>query len=241
MVSRRDEVRADWLLRSAVGVVLLVVAVFVVIRLVQDLPHLLAGTPSADPFGRRYVEHPLEGYLHIVPGALFLLLALPQLSVRVRGRHLRIHRRLGRAAVLLGLVSATFGLVFGARYAFGGAPQTAATMVFGTWFGITLVLGLRAARTHGVAVHRRWMVRAFAVSTGVGTIRLWVGLLFGTGLTGFDEAFGWAFWLGLSMHVMAGELYLRWRPDPPRTRRPQSRPPSERPGARPVDNPAPRR
>lgn len=54
------------------------------------------------------------------------------------------------------------------------------------------------------------MVRAFAVSTGVGTIRLWVGLLVGTGVTGFGEAFGWAFWLGLSMHVLAGELYLRW-------------------------------
>lgn len=210
---------ADRLIGAAVVLVLLVLGVFVVLRLVEDLPHLLAGTPSDDAFGRRYVEHPWEGYLHIVPGALFLLLALPQLSLRVRRRHLRLHRRLGRAAVALGLVSAVFGLVFGARHAFGGPPQTAATMVFGTWFGLTLVLGLRAARSHRVREHRRWMIRAFAVSTGVGTIRLWVGLLFGTGVTDFAGAFGWAFWLGLAMHVVAGEIYLLRRPDPPRWRR----------------------
>lgn len=211
--------RGDRWLRGVVGLVLLVLAVFVSLRLVEDVPHLVAGTPGEDPFGRRYVEHPWEGYLHIVPGALFLALALVQLSVRVRRRHLGLHRRLGRIAVALGLVSAVFGLVFGARYAFGGAPQTAATLVFGAWFGATLVLGLRAARRHRIGEHRRWMVRAFAVSTGVGTIRMWVGLLLGTGLTDFPGAFGWAFWLGLTMHVLAGELYLRHRPDLPRVRR----------------------
>lgn len=214
--------RGDRWLRGVVGLVLLVLAVFVVLRLLDDVPHLVAGTPSDDPFGRRYVQHPWEGYLHIVPGALFLVIALAQLSVRVRRRHLVLHRRLGRVAVALGLVSAVFGLVFGARHAFGGAPQTAATMVFGTWFGVTLVLGLLAVRRHRIAAHRRWMVRAFAVSTGVGTIRLWVGLLLATGLTDFPGAFGWAFWLGLSMHVLAGELYLHRRPDPPARSRSRS-------------------
>lgn len=223
MAAREERVPTDRGLRGAVAVVLLVLAVFVVIRLVEDVPHLLAGTPSDDEFGRRYVEHPWEGYLHIVPGALFLLLALHQLSRRARARHLRRHRRVGDVAVGLGLVSAVFGLVFGARHAFGGPPQTAATMVFGVWFGLTLVLGLRAARRHQVRPHRRWMIRAFAVSTGVGTIRLWVGLLFGTGLTDFPGAFGWAFWLGLATHVAVGELYLRRRPDPPPRWRPTER------------------
>lgn len=139
--------------------VLLVLAVFVVLRAVEDLPHLLAGTPSEDPFGRRYVEHPWQGYLHIIPGALFLLLALPQFSVRIRGRHLRMHRRLGQLAVALGLVSATFALVFGARYAFGGPSQTAATMVFGTWLGITLVLGPRG-RTGSQCTAAGWSARS---------------------------------------------------------------------------------
>ena len=210
--------RGDLWLRGVVGLVLVVLAVFVVLRLVEDVPHLLAGTPGEDPFGRRYVAHPWEGYLHIVPGTVFLVLALPQLSARVRRRRLRLHRRMGRVAIVLGLLSAAFGLLFGARHAFGGAPQTAATVVFGAWFAVTLLLGLRAARGHRVVQHRRWMIRAFAVSTGVGTIRLWVGLLLGTGLTDFRGAFGWAFWLGLTMHVVAAEIYLRHRPDVHRVR-----------------------
>lgn len=78
-----------------------------------------------------------------------------------------------------------FAFVFGARYAFGGPPQSLATLVFGTWFLAALVLAFRAIRRRGVAAHRRWMIRAFAVGLAVGTIRLWVGLFVLTGWVDF--------------------------------------------------------
>ena len=62
-------------------------------------------------------------------------------------------------------------------------------------------------------MHRRWMIRAFAVGLGVGSIRVWIGLLSGTGVLPFEQSFAPAFWLGLSMHVVAGELWLWWRPN----------------------------
>ena len=86
-----------------------------------------------------------------------------------------------------------------------------ASVVFGTWFLVSLVLAYRAIRGGDVDRHRRWMIRAFAVGLGVGTIRLWVGLLVAAGI-GEQPAFAPAFWLGFGMHVVAAELWLAWRP-----------------------------
>lgn len=44
-------------------------------------------------------------------------------------------------------------------------------------------------------------------------IRVWVGVLGGTGILQFEQSFAPAFWLGLSMHVVAGELWLWWHPE----------------------------
>lgn len=197
---------------AVVAVLLAVVLAFTVHRLAVDTPHVVAGTVPDDPFDRRYVLHAVPAYLHIVPGAVFLLGAPLQLSRRLRARDQEAHRRRGRVLVGAGVLSGVFALAFGGPYAFGGAPEAAAAVVFGTWFAAALVLGLRAARRHDVVAHRDWMVRAFAVAIGVGTIRLWVGVLAGIGPADLPDAFGAAFWLGLGMHAVAAELWLRVAP-----------------------------
>ena len=53
-----------------------IVALSVVNRLLIDIPHLTAGTVPADDFDRRYVAERWVAYLHIVPGAVYLFLAL---------------------------------------------------------------------------------------------------------------------------------------------------------------------
>ncbi|MEV1128433.1 DUF2306 domain-containing protein [Agromyces sp. NPDC049794] len=84
---------------------------------------------------------------------------------------------------------------------------------FGRAPGRTLLLAYRAIRSGDVRMHRRWMIRAFAVGLGVGTIRNWVGIFVGFQIFSLEASFAPAFWLGLSMHVIAGELWLWWRPD----------------------------
>jgi len=199
---------------SAIGVLITTVLVFATLRAVTDLPLLLSGRAAEEgSFEERYVAHPWLAYLHIGPGVAYLLAALPQLSRRFRRRHLTVHRRLGRVVLGLGLTSGVFALTFGVPFSFGGSWQALATAVFGSWFLVALLLALRAVRSGDVRMHRRWMIRAFAVGLGVGTIRIWVGLLVGSGLTAFESSFAPAFWLGLSMHVAAGELWLRRRPE----------------------------
>jgi hypothetical protein len=77
-----------------------------------------------------------------------------------------------------------------------------------------LVLAVRAIRRDDIVHHRRWMIRAFAIGIGIGTIRIWLALL---PIVGVREAssFGLAFWISFPLHVVAGELWLRAFPNPP--------------------------
>lgn len=200
---------------GAVTVLISAVLVFAGIRLVHDLPHLLGGTaPDEQSFGAAYVSYPVLAYLHIVPGVLFLLGAVFQLSSRFRDRHWAVHRRLGRVLVALGTLSGAFALLFGIPFGFGGPSESLATAVFGSWFLFSIVSGFFAIRRRDVVAHRRWMIRAFAIGLGVGTIRAWVGVLSGLGPLSLAEGLAWGFWLGLSLHALAAEMWLRARPRP---------------------------
>ena len=194
------------------GALILIVLVFFGLRLGVDVPNLAAGTVPEDPYERRYVEHPWRSYLHIVPGVIYLLGAPLQLSRRFRSRHYGVHRRLGRVLLGAALLSGVFALAFGVPFAFGGFWQAAATVVFGLWFLACLLLAFRAIKRDNPAQHRRWMIRAFAVGVGVGTIRVWIGVLAGFGLLSLPASFAVAFWLAFLIHVAAAEWWLQRTP-----------------------------
>jgi len=204
---------AAWVI---ISVLLCVVVVFALLRVLTDLPLLLSGQAAErGSFEERYVRHAAPAYLHIVPGVAYLVGACFQLSVRFRSRHLRVHRRIGRVVWSAGVLSGVFALVFGAAHSFGGSWQSVATVLFASYFLVALGLALRAVLRGDITTHRRWMIRAFAVGLAVGTIRLWVGLLAGVGDLTFRESFAPAFWLALTMHAVAAEVWLHHRPAPP--------------------------
>lgn len=197
---------------ATIIVLIAIVLVFAGIRIAVDTPLILAGrTPDPDAFEARYVRHPLIAYLHIIPGLVYLLGAPFQLSRRFRDRHLNLHRQMGRVLLISGVLSGVFALAFGIPFPVGGAWQAAATAVFGSYFLVCLLLAYRAIRRRDVGQHRRWQVRAFAIGLGVGTIRIWVGLLAGLGVLAPWDAFAVAFWLAFLMHTIAAEVWLFWR------------------------------
>ncbi len=210
MATDRKRVPAAW------GVVLLlisVVIVFAVIRVSIDSGNIASGViPEEGEFDRRYALRPALAYAHILPGVVYLLLAPFQVSRRFRNRHLGLHRRIGRFLVPIGIVTGVFAIIFGLLYPFGGLAEASATLVFGVYFVTALSIAYRSIKRGDIVRHRRWMLRAFAIGLGVGTIRLWVGLFQAAGLLTFEEAFGAAFWLAFVMHAVAAEVWLRRRP-----------------------------
>ncbi|MGI9627400.1 MAG: DUF2306 domain-containing protein [Longimicrobiales bacterium] len=165
---------------------------------------------AQDSFGIRYVEHPIVGVAHIVPGLVFLLLAPLQFIPRIRRRHLAIHRASGRLLVVLAAVSGVFALVAAFRFpAFGGATTQAATVVFGVWFLGSLWKAVDSIRKRRVAQHREWMIRVFAIGLAVATVRVVIGLA--QLMTGLEmvHVFGASFWLGFGINAAVAETWIR--------------------------------
>ena len=71
--------RAIWV---AIGILLLIMAVFVGLRLMTDVPNVLSGElPDESEFQYRYAAYPWLAYAHILPGALYLARAPKSNSV----------------------------------------------------------------------------------------------------------------------------------------------------------------
>lgn len=204
--------RTAW---TGIWLLVLVVFVFLVIRVLNDVSHLAAGTiPEEGSFDRRYVLNPWIAYLHILPGVVYLFGAPLQLSIRIRRRNIRFHRTLGRLLIPAGLMTGVFAIVVGIVMPFGMLAEASATVLFGLYFIVALALAYRAIRSRDVTVHRRWMIRAFAIGAGVGLIRIVVGLATAFGF-GIEESFGAAFWIAFAVMALLAEAWLRLRPLPP--------------------------
>lgn len=203
----------------AVAALYAIVVGFIVARVLTDWPHIMAGTVPDQAFAQRYVRSPYVPYAHIALGVVYLAGAPFQLSRRFRSANYRRHRLLGRALAAAALASGLLALLFGLVAPWGGVWEASATLVFGSWFVWCLARGVHAIRSGDVATHRRWMIRAFTVSVGIGTIRIWIGI-FTAALTLTSSggelpdlprplAFGISFWLAFALHVVGGEWWLR--------------------------------
>jgi uncharacterized membrane protein len=158
-----------------------------------------------------FARHSLLTMVHIVPGLLFLVLGPLQFVRRLRSRRPRLHRWTGRVVLASGVVVGATALLMTTRMAIGGANETAATMLFAILFLVALARAFLAIRRGQVALHREWMIRAFAIGLAITTIRPIVGVFFATrGITHLTphEFFGIAFWLGFTTHSIAAEMWI---------------------------------
>jgi uncharacterized membrane protein YozB (DUF420 family) len=168
--------------------------------------------PSEGAYVRRFALHPVLTYAHILPGVVYLIGAPFQLWRSFRERHFSAHRRMGRVVLPAGIIAGIFAIIFGTLFSFDGLLEASATVVFGGYFIAALVTAFLAIRAGDVTRHRRWMIRAFAIGVGVGTIRIWIGVFQGFGLLSLERSFGVAFWLAFVLHALVAEVYLSKRP-----------------------------
>lgn len=210
----------------SIVIFLVVIGVGVVVRrTVHLVPILISGytppTPSANPALTQFAalddvfaRYPVLTLIHILPALVFVVLAPLQFSSKFRQRHLKWHRRNGRILVICGMVVGVSALVmsFGMP-AIGGVNQAVSTTLFALFFLFALGKAVRHIRRREIALHREWMIRAFAIGLAVATIRPIIGFFFATSrftsLTPY-EFFGTAFWIGFVLHLVAAEAWIHW-------------------------------
>jgi uncharacterized membrane protein len=205
-------VRILWL----ITIFLVLIGVAIVVRRTLAFFAPSSGSPrfpEAAAMDASFASHRALTILHIFPGLLFVALGPFQFVRTLRNRRPRLHRWMGRIFVVSGIVIGSTALIMSPQMAIGGANETAATMFFAIIFLFCLIKGWLSIRRRKVALHREWMIRAFAIGLAVATIRPIVGIFFATrSLTHLTphEFFGTAFWLGFTMHLIAAEIWINY-------------------------------
>ena len=202
---RARTVGVAWLALSA-----LAIAVFAPLRyLLHSVPDLAA---TGDELARHYAAQPAWAQaalvLHAGAGGLALLLSPVQLSARVRARVPRLHRGVGRAALVAIAVGGVAGLVLSSVSLAGPLGTAGFGMLALAWLTCA-GLGLRAILRGDVTAHRRWMIRTFALTYAGVTLRLWLIVLIPLFGGDFMQAYLFTPFLSWVPNLVVAELILR--------------------------------
>jgi uncharacterized membrane protein len=149
-------------------------------------------------------------YVHIVSGPVVLVNGLVLLSERVRRRHGRLHRVLGRVQVAGLLLFVLPSGVVMSRDAFGGWPAGLSFLVLSAATAGCVVAGVVHARRRRFDRHRRWMVRSYVLVCSAVALRLISGAAELAGVPNPAGAYVVAAWASWLVPLAAYEVAERW-------------------------------
>jgi len=197
------------------------------LELLAALGDVVPGTPTyqrmatdvAD-FGRTYETHPRNTLLHVLPGALLMLLAPLQFSKRIRNRYLSFHRWLGRCLLVLVMVIGWSAFYLGLLSPFAGTPESLTILVFGGLFVFSAGRAFLAIRKGDIERHRAWMTRMFALAIGISTARVVMMILAMIVVGRLREIFVPSLWIGWVGSLLVAEYWIRRTRSPAHSRVP---------------------
>jgi uncharacterized membrane protein len=147
--------------------------------------------------------------LHAGGAGTALLVGMFQFLPAVRRRP-GLHRGMGRLYGASCIVGGAAGFVL----AFGTTAGPVAAWGFGllapAWI-YTTAQGWLSARAGRYAEHRRWMIRSFSLTFAAVTLRLYLPLGIGAGLT-FEQIYVATAWISWVPNLLLAELFIRRSP-----------------------------
>jgi uncharacterized membrane protein len=190
--------RFKTVLWASLGLTTLFVIITSEVFLVTDYPMYHAYRQQVITDRHLLIPHVLSGMIALLAGPL-------QFSSRLRQRHLKFHRILGRLYVISVFIGAFTGVALAA-----GRPGGPGTTIQATAWIICTTAALITARNRQIAQHRQWMIRSYAVTFSFVSSRVlnlwpryWSHLgdsLAGLGVTAFALA-----------SLLVVDLALNWR------------------------------
>ena len=167
----------------------------------------------------KFGTHAVVTLVHVLCGALLLVLVPLQFSKSIRSRYRAFHRWSGRLLVVTALITGFGGLYFGVLYPSVGQPEPFIIGVIGTWFLASTAIAYISIRRGHTAKHREWMLRAVASALGVSTVRLSmipIDLVLTPMGVRPEVVFLNSFWIGWVIAIVTAEWWIR-RTRPGRT------------------------
>jgi hypothetical protein len=184
------------------------IALAVVLRRVSELLSPSHGRPpQMAAIDATFGSHALLTLIHILPAAIFILLAAVVLCRWNEGAGTE------RLFFLFGFITGVTAYAM-SLYAIGGWVERSAILIFDTWFLISLGRAWWLRQQHRTLQKREWMTRAVGIVLGIATTRPVMGIFFATSARSHlsaNQFFGIAFWIGFSINVIVIELWLHSR------------------------------
>jgi uncharacterized membrane protein len=119
----------------------------------------------------RLAVAPLPWFLHAVAGSVFGVTGPMNFALALRRRFGPLHRVTGLAFIVSGAVLGLSGFALLAKVAQQSTSVIdIARAVFGAALLVALAMALAAIRARDIPRHRDWVIRAYAIGMGSGTI-----------------------------------------------------------------------
>ncbi len=166
-----------------------------------------AGVPLNPDIQSRFAEIPLYAAFHVLGSAVALLIGGFQFMPRIRTRHIRWHRWLGRTYLLAVLFGGIGGLVLAGR-ADGGLTGKAGFALLGVIWLASGWQAYRAIRRGDVAAHRIWMIRNFALTFAAVTLRIHLGVFTGALSLPLAQVYPLVAWLCWVPNLIVAEWFI---------------------------------
>ena len=153
-------------------------------------------------------SHPVSRLTHMILGIVFVLMVPLQLVPRIRARHPRLHRVLGRIALACSVPLIVTGWIFAFRFTYTGFAEQVPTVTFSLIYVWLVAMAVRSIRNGDVGRHREWMIRAFAMMMGISGTRVWFYLFLKATDYPSTEFFASIFWLGMGVNLLIAEIWI---------------------------------
>lgn len=162
------------------------------------------------PISPGFLIFPVAVALHVVAAGIWMTLAPFQFVKRIRARWLNYHRWAGRALVATGLIVGLAALFMAWVTPIAGWPERIILGFYGLLFLMELGKGFYSIRVGQVMLHREWMIRAFALTLAVSTIRLIeIPALIITGTQSLQIIYVVANITAFTSHALIAEIWIR--------------------------------
>jgi hypothetical protein len=162
------------------------------------------------PISPGFLTFPLIVALHVILAGVWMTLAPFQFVKRIRSRWLNYHRWAGRTLVAIGLVVGTAALFMAWVIPIAGWPERVILGFFGVLFLVALGKGFFHIRRRQTMLHREWMIRAFALTLAVATVRLIeIPALIVVGLQSLQTIYIIANIAAFTLHAVVAEVWIR--------------------------------
>ena len=154
---------------------------------------------------------PISWFIHVLTGVAFGITGPVQFVRALRNRFGAVHRISGWIFVVSGVAIGLSGLAILAQVTSPTAPMVdIARGLFGVALLVALAMAIVAIRKRDFLRHRAWMIRAYAVGIGLGTVALvFIPLYIFTGQPPIGRVADTLFVISWALNIAFAEVIIR--------------------------------